>query len=64
MSYRGRFAPSPTGRLHFGSLLTATASYLEARSQGGTWLLRIEDLDTTRIHPETTQAIIRTLALH
>ncbi|HPE60543.1 MAG: tRNA glutamyl-Q(34) synthetase GluQRS [Thiothrix sp.] len=64
MNYRGRFAPSPTGRLHFGSLLTATASYLEARSQGGIWLLRIEDLDTPRIRTETTGAIIRTLALH
>lgn len=59
--YCGRFAPSPTGTLHFGSLITAVGSYLDARSRGGRWLLRIEDVDTTRCHPEYEAAILRTL---
>lgn len=57
----GRFAPSPTGALHFGSLIAATASFLDARSRGGRWLLRIEDVDTPRCVPGADQGIIATL---
>jgi glutamyl-Q tRNA(Asp) synthetase len=59
--YRGRFAPSPTGPLHFGSLATAVASYLDARKLGGEWLLRIEDVDRTREVPGSADLIIRSL---
>lgn len=60
--YCGRFAPSPTGGLHFGSLVAAVASYLDARRAGGAWLLRIEDVDRPREVPGSADEIVATLA--
>lgn len=59
--YIGRFAPSPTGPLHFGSLIAATASYLCARQKQGQWLLRIEDVDKPRTQKGATKSIIQAL---
>lgn len=60
-TYRGRFAPSPTGELHLGTLLAAVGSYLQARTQHGEWLMRIEDVDTTRRVEGASDALLRAL---
>ena len=64
LRYRGRFAPSPTGPLHFGSLIAAVGSCLEARRNGGEWRVRMEDLDRPREEPGAADAILRTLEVY
>ncbi|MCU4443904.1 tRNA glutamyl-Q(34) synthetase GluQRS [Acinetobacter pittii] len=60
-SYLGRFAPSPTGPLHFGSLITAVASYCDAKAHQGKWLVRVEDTDIPRIYPGSEEHILTSL---
>ena len=63
-NYRGRFAPSPTGPLHFGSLFAAVISFLEARYHSGQWLIRIEDIDPLREQANAAEDILHSLSRH
>lgn len=62
--YIGRFAPSPSGALHFGSLVTAVASYVDAKYHHGQWLLRMEDIDPPREEAGAQQRILHSLRAH